>query len=122
MEVNDGRFQGQRGEKHTSFCFVDIMIKSKLIFGRPCFYNIVCACTEFFGEDGHLTKRSGFLELCIIHKKPMIYTVVSNGIREKCSIYYTIYDEENRPSTDPWGTQYMSCDGDKDTLLTGGHV
>ena len=91
-EGNGGKFQGQRREKQTSFCFV--AIKSKLIFGCPCFYNIVCACTEFFGEDGHLTKRSGFLELCIIHKKLMVYTVVSNGIRERCSIY----DEENRPS------------------------
>ena len=34
-----------------------------MIFRHPCFY-VVCACIEFFGEVGHFTERSGFLELC----------------------------------------------------------
>ena len=35
--------------------------KEELIFGHPRFYA-VCACIEFFGEVGHFTDRSGFLE------------------------------------------------------------
>ena len=57
---NGGRFQGRRKGKKKSFCFV--VIQCELIFGHPCFY-IVCACIELFGEVGHFTERSGFLEL-----------------------------------------------------------
>ena len=55
--------------REKSFCFV--IIQFELIFGHPCFY-IVCACIKLFGEVGHFTERSGFLELCIIRKKLMI--------------------------------------------------
>ena len=48
---------------------------------------------EFFGEVGHFTERSGFLELCIIRKKLMVYRVVSYDIGERRSVQ----DEENRP-------------------------
>ena len=41
------------------------VVQFELIFGHPCFY-VVCACIEFFGEVGHITERSGFLELCVI--------------------------------------------------------
>ena len=46
---------------------------------------------ESFGEVGHFTKRSGFLELCIIREKLMIYRVVSYDIGERGGVQ----DEEN---------------------------
>ena len=68
------RFQGRRKRKEKSFCFV--VVQFELIFRHPCFY-VVCAFTEFFGEVGHFIERSGFLELCVICEKLMIYRVVS---------------------------------------------
>ena len=62
----------------------------ELIFGHPCFY-VVCACIEFFGEVGHFPERSGFLELCVICEKLVVYRVVSYDIGERCSVQ----DEEN---------------------------
>ena len=47
---------------------------------------------EFFGEVGHFTERSRFLELCVICKKLMVYRVVSY-IGERCSVQ----DEEECP-------------------------
>ena len=73
---------------------------------------IVCACIEFFGEVGHFTERSGFLELCVSCKKLMIYRVVSYDIGV---VYRT---KRMGPSTEPWGTLYMSCDGNENELLT----
>ena len=64
----------------------------KLIFGHPCVY-VAYACTEFFGEVGHFTERSGFLKLCIIYEKLMIYRVVSYDIGQRCSVQV----EENGP-------------------------
>ena len=55
-------------------------------------FYVVCACTEFFGEVGHFTERSGFLELCVICEKLMVYRVVSY-IGERRSVQ----DEENGP-------------------------
>ena len=75
----------QEDEKRKSFCFV--IIQFELIFHQSCFY-VVCACIEFFGEAGHFTERSGFLELCVICKKLMVYRVVS---------YDIVQDEENGP-------------------------
>ena len=46
----------------------DVVVQFELIFGHSCFH-VVCACTEFFGEVGHFTVRSGFLELCVICEK-----------------------------------------------------
>ena len=45
-------------------------------------WYVVCACIEFFGEIGYFTERSGFLELCFIREKLMIYRVVSYDIGE----------------------------------------
>ena len=84
------RFQGRRKGKEKSFCFV--VVQFELIFRHPCFY-VVCACNEFFGEAGHFTERSRFLELCIIREKLMIYRVVSYDIGERCSVQ----DKENGP-------------------------
>ena len=42
---------------------------------------------------GHFAERSGFLELCVIREKLMIYRVVSYDIGERCSVP----DEENGP-------------------------
>ena len=57
------------------------------------FFYVVCACTEFCGEVGHFTERSGFLELCVICEKLMAYRVVSYYIGERRSVQ----DEENGP-------------------------
>ena len=67
----------RRKGKEKSFCFV--VIQFELIFHHPCFY-VVCACIEFFDEVGHFTERSGFLELCVICEKLMVYKVVSYDI------------------------------------------
>ena len=61
------------------------VVKFELIFGHPCFY-VICACIEFFGEVGHFTERSGFLELCIIREKLMIYRMGSYDIGERCCL------------------------------------
>ena len=79
-EGNGARFQGRLKWKEKTFCFV--VVQFELIFGHPCFY-VVCACTEFFGEVGHFTERSGFLELYVIREKLMIYRVVNYDIGEK---------------------------------------
>ena len=73
-EGNGRRFQGRRKRKEKSFCFV--VVQFELIFRHPCFY-VVCECIEFFGEAGHFTERSGYLELCVICEKLMVYRVVS---------------------------------------------
>ena len=78
-QVREGKQQVLRKKKKKKcFCFV---IKFELIFGHPCFY-VVCACIEFFDEVGHFTERSGFLELCVVCEKLMVYRVVSYGIGE----------------------------------------
>ena len=41
----------------------------------------------------HFAERSGFLELCVIREKLMVYRVVSYDIGERCSVP----DEENGP-------------------------
>ena len=84
------RFQGRRKGKEKSFCF--LVVQFELIFRHPCFY-VVCACIEFFGEVGHFIERSGFLELCVICEKLMVYRLVSYDIGERCSVQ----DEENGP-------------------------
>ena len=86
-EGNDGRFQGRRKGKEKSFCFV--VVQFELIFGHPCFY-VVCACIEFFGDF------CGFLELCVICEKLMVYRVVSYDIGE--DVYRT---KRMGPSTEP---------------------
>ena len=77
-EGNGKRFQGRRKRKEKSFCFV--VVQFELIFRHPCFY-VVCACIEFFGEVVHFTERSGFLELCVICEKLMVYRMVSIQLR-----------------------------------------
>ena len=69
-----------------------VVVKFELIFGRPCFY-VICTCIRFFGEIGTFTERRGYLELCIIRKKLMIYRVICYDIGERCSVK----DEENGP-------------------------
>ena len=63
--------------ERKNFCFV--AVKFDLVFSHPCFY-VVCACIALFGEVGHFIERSGFLELCDIRKKLMVYRVVSYDI------------------------------------------
>ena len=78
-EVKGRRFQGRLKGKEKRCCFV--VDQFELMFGHPCFY-VFCACIEFFGEVGRFTERSGFLELCIIGGKLMIYRVVNWYRRE----------------------------------------
>ena len=47
----------------------------------------------FFGEVSHFTERSGFLELCVICEKLIVYRVVIYDIGERCRAL----DEENGP-------------------------
>ena len=114
-EGNSGRFQGRQKGKEKSFCFV--VMHFELGFDHPCFY-FVCACIQFFGEVGHFTERSRILELCVISKKLMIYRVVSYDIGERCSVQGQKRKTGPTHSTEPWGTQYMSCNGNEDELLT----
>ena len=55
-------FKEDKKGQEKSFCF--LVVKFELICGHPCFY-VVFVWVEFFGEVGHFTERSGFLELCI---------------------------------------------------------
>ena len=48
---------------------------------------------EFFDEVGNFPQRSGFLELCTIREKLMLYGVVSYDTGERSSVQ----DEENGP-------------------------
>ena len=64
-------------EKKKSFCFV--VDEFKLIFCHPCF-NVICACTEFFGEVVYFSDRGWFLELCVISEKLMVYRMVGNDV------------------------------------------
>ena len=52
---------------------------------------VVCSCTEFFGEVGHFTERSGF-QLCVICEKLMVYRVVSYDIERR-----SVQDVANGP-------------------------
>ena len=70
-EGNGRSFQGRRKGKE-SFCFV--VVQFELIFRHPCFH-VVCACMEFFGEVGHFTERSGFLELCHLRHNTWLYGI-----------------------------------------------
>ena len=87
-ETVGGFKEDEKGKRRA--CFV--VVQFELIFGHPCVY-IVCTCTEFFSEVGHFTERSGFLELCVIWEKLMVYRVVSYDMGERCSVQ----DEENGP-------------------------
>ena len=89
-EGDGRRFQGRRKVKEKSFCFV--VVQFELIFRHSCFY-VVCECIEFFGEVGLFTERSGFLELCVICEKLVVYRVVSYDIGERRSVQ----DEETGP-------------------------
>ena len=91
-EGNGRRFQGIQKGKEKSFCFV---VQFELIFCHPCFY-VLCARIEFFGEFGHFTERSRFLELCVICEKLTVYRVVSYDIG---GVVYRM--KRMGPSTEP---------------------
>ena len=77
----------KRRRKEELLFFV---IEFELIFCHPCF-NVICACTEFFGEVVYLTERGGFLELRVTNKKLMVYRMASKDVRERCGVQ----DKEN---------------------------
>ena len=85
------------------------VVQFELVFRHSCY--VVCACTEFFGEVGHFTERSGFLEPCVSFAKSWWFTEWLAMILERGVVYRT---KRMGPSTEPWGTPYMSSDGDKD--------
>ena len=64
----------KKKKKEKSFCFV--VVEFELIFCHP-YFNVICACTEFFGEVVYFTERGGFLELRVIGEKLMVYRKVS---------------------------------------------
>ena len=100
-EGNGRMFQGRRKGKEKSFCFV--VVQFELILS-----------SMFFGEVSHFTERNGFLDLCVICEKLMVYSVVSYDIGER----HSVQDEENGPKY--WALRHTvhSCDGDEDELLT----
>ena len=53
---------------------------------------------------------------CVSSEKSWWFTEWLAMISERGVVYRT---KRMGPSTEPWGTLYMSCDGDKDELLTG---
>ena len=61
----------------------------ELIFCHPCF-DVICACTEFFGEVVYFTE---LLELRVICEKLMVYRMACNDVRERCGVQ----DKENGP-------------------------
>ena len=73
----EGFKEDEKGKRRAS---VSVVVQFELIFRHPCFY-VVCACIEFFGEVVHFSERSGFLELCVICEKLMVYRVVSIQLR-----------------------------------------
>ena len=68
-------------EEKKSFCFV--VVEFELIFRHPCF-DVICACTEFFGEVVYFTERGGFLEMRVICEKLMVDRMACNDVRERC--------------------------------------
>ena len=86
----EGFIKDERGKRKASVLSSFSLSWFSVI--HVCFY-VVCVCIEFFGEVGHFTERSGFLELCVICKKLMVYRVVSYDIGEMRSVQ----DEENGP-------------------------
>ena len=87
-ETVEGFKEDKKGKRRAVF----VVVQFELIFRHPCFY-VVCACIEFFGEVGHFTERSWFLELCVICEKPVVYRVVSYDIGDRRSVQ----DEKNGP-------------------------
>ena len=67
-----------------------------MIFCHPCF-DVICACTEFFGEVVYFTERGGFLELSVICEKLMVYRMASM-MSERGVVYRT---KRTGPSTEP---------------------
>ena len=69
--------------------------------------TVVCACIEFFGEVGHFTERGGFPELCVSHPRKADDLHSRHVISERGLVYMT---QRTGPSSEPWGTPYMSRD------------
>ena len=87
-EAMEGFKEDEKGKRRTS-----VLSSFSLSWFSVIHVFVVCVCIEFFGEVGHFTERSRFLELCVICEKLMVYRVVSYDIGERCSVQ----DEENGP-------------------------
>ena len=87
-EAMEGFKEDKKGKRRAS-----VLSSFSLSWFSVSHVFVVCVCIEFFGEVGHFTKRSRFLELCVICEKLMVYRVVSYDIGERCSVQ----DEENGP-------------------------
>ena len=104
-EGNSGRSQGRWKPKEKSFCFV--VVKFELIFGHSCFYVIYASV--------HSSLRGVDIWSCASSTKSWWFTEWLAMIPERGVVYRT---KRMGPSTEPWGTLYMSCDGEEDELLT----
>ena len=77
----------KKRRRRDELCFV--VVEFELIFCHPCF-DVICACTEFFGEVVYFTE---LLELRVICEKLMVYRMACNDVRERCGVQ----EEENGP-------------------------
>ena len=98
-------------KKGTSFCFV--VVQFELIFHLPCFY-VVCACMSSLVRLVTLLRGADFWS-CVSSAKSWWFTEWLAMISERGVVYRM---KRMGTSTEPWGTPYMSCDGDEDELLT----
>ena len=112
-EGNGRRFQGRRKGKEKSFCFVvvqfELILASSMFLCRLSVHalsSLVRLVTSLRGAD---------FWSCVPSAKSWWFTEWLTIISERGVVYRT---KRMGPSTEPWGTPYMSCDGDKDELLT----
>ena len=111
-EGNGGGFERRRKGNEKSFCLV--VVPFELIFRHPCFFmssvhalsSLVRLVTSLRGAD---------FWSCVSSAKSWWLTEWLAIISERGVVYRT---KRMGPSTEPWGTPYMSCDGDEDELLT----
>ena len=108
-ETVGGFKEDEKGKRRASVLSSFI----ELIFGHPCFY-VVCACTEFFDELVTSLRRADFWS-CVSSAKSWWFAEWLATISERGVMYRT---KRTGPSTEPWGTPYMSCNGDEDELFT----
>ena len=110
-EGNSGRFQGRRkGKEKSLFCRRSVWAD---------FWSSMCLCRLYmhrvlwWGWSLHWEER---ISGAVCHlKKSWWFTEWLAMIWERGVVYRT---KRTDPSTEPWGTPYMSCDGDEDELFT----
>ena len=105
-EGNGRRFQGRRKGKEKSFCFV--VVQFELIFRHPCYLCRLCMhWILWWGWSLHWEE---WISGAVSSAKSWWFTEWLTIISERGVVYRT---KRMGPSTEPWGTPYMSCDGDE---------